>query len=120
MAKIRHSFTVPKPRDEVQGLFREEIGPELHRKAGFSRYRDEPGLLIYSDGIRDPYGSFAADDSAREYASLRLSTSHRIRIEFDRALTGTTVTIEGHAERGIRDALQSLGEQGRWPDKPAR
>ncbi len=51
------------------------------------------------------------------YASLRRISSRRITVEFRPRGAGTEVTIDGKADRRVRDALTRLGEPGRWPER---
>lgn len=42
--------------------------------------------------------------------------ARRITVGFGAELTGTRVSITGHAEREIRDAIDELGTPGHWPE----
>ena len=55
------------------------------------------------------------------YTTLRRASSRRLVVSFEQAGEGETrVSIEGKAERRLRDALSRLGAPGHWPDVPAR
>jgi hypothetical protein len=115
MAKIDHSFSMPAAPEQAQESFLNDVGPQLHKVAGFSLYEQKPGHLAFSDGIVEPTIYSGVQDEA-DYAGLRRLTARRIKIDFAATPTGTTVTITGHAQREIRDALDRLGEPGHWPN----
>jgi hypothetical protein len=51
------------------------------------------------------------------YASLRRASSRKLVVRFEPAGEGgTRVSIEGKAERRLRDALSRLGSPGSWPE----
>jgi hypothetical protein len=92
--------------------FANDIGPELHRIGGFVLQKEEPGHLVFSDGIVDPV-AFAGRDGL-DYSLFRRALSHRIKVDFDPDGSGTKVAIRGGAGRGIREAIDRLGQPGHW------
>jgi len=51
------------------------------------------------------------------YATLRRASARTLTVSFQEAGAGRTrVTIEGRAERRIREALSRLGSPGHWPE----
>jgi hypothetical protein len=104
---------VPFASGQAQERFKNEVGPQLHRVGEFALCRNQPGTLIYSDGVVDPV-AFGGRDGY-DYSILRRLTARRLRVSFEPVATGTTITIRGHAERTIRDAINRLGEPGQWP-----
>jgi hypothetical protein len=113
MAKIDRSFTMQDTPERAQRRFVEDIAPELHRKADLALYKEEPGLLAFSDGIVDP---MAPRRDGLAYALLRRGSANRVKIVFESEGSGARVTITGRAAREIRDALDRLGQPGQWPD----
>jgi hypothetical protein len=113
VAKIDHTFSMAETPEQAQAMFVRDIGSELHRAGEFVLCKEDAGRLVYSDGIVDPI-AFAGRDSG-DYAMLRKLTAHLITVAFSAELTGTTVSVSGHAERDIREAISRLGGPGHWP-----
>jgi hypothetical protein len=42
VARIDHSFTMSEPPEKALARFRDELGPELHRKTGFGLHNEGP------------------------------------------------------------------------------
>lgn len=53
MARIDRSFTMSEPPAQALARFRDELGPELHRKTGFGLHKEGPNSLLYRDGLLD-------------------------------------------------------------------
>jgi hypothetical protein len=71
---------------------------------------------------RAPADAFQSAPGGREgppgppvYSEVRRWISRRLDVEFAPEGTGTRVTLKGHAERDVRDALGRLGSPGHWP-----
>jgi hypothetical protein len=113
MAKIDRSFTTQDTPERAQRRFVEDIAPELHRKAELALHKEAVGLLAFSDGIVDPT---TPRRDGLAYALLRRGSANRVKVVFECEGNGARVTITGRAARGIRDALDRLGQPGQWPD----
>lgn len=116
MAHIDRTFTISEAVALAQESFKEDVGPYLHRVAELALYKDEPGRLGYSDGIRDP-SEFPGQDGGI-YTGLRMITAHRLHVVFQVAVLGTEVSLSGSLpSREVRDALSLLGNPGHWPHR---
>jgi hypothetical protein len=90
----------------------ETVVPGLHKLGGYVRTREKPGLIVVSDGVRDP-SEFPMDYA--DYVLLRRITAHRLRVSFEQRRAGTHITIRGGATPEVRQAINRLGEPGHWP-----
>ena len=101
--------------------FVSDVAPELLRKAELSLWKQRPGALEFAA---------VAQRSAQigrgwqvEHQLLRrarqeprmLRFGPRINVAFENDPRGTRVTIKGRCEREFCDALEMLGQPGRWP-----
>jgi hypothetical protein len=102
--------------EEAQDRFRRDIAPQLYRAAGFRLYKQKPGLLAFSDLVRDPDNPLPAGRHSPIYEKAAWTSRH-IRVRFAAEAPGTRVTIKGRASRRIRDALLLLGEPEQWPQR---
>jgi catechol 2,3-dioxygenase-like lactoylglutathione lyase family enzyme len=62
VARIDHSFTMSEPPAKALARFRDELGPELHRKTGFGLHKEDPNSLLYRDGLLDASSLPEADE----------------------------------------------------------
>jgi hypothetical protein len=84
----------------------DRVVPLLHRQGDFVRSREEPGLITFTDGVRDParFLSFYGD-----YVLLRRLTARHLKVTFVSEGTGTRVVIRGGATRDVRRTIDRLG-----------
>ncbi|MGO9763832.1 MAG: hypothetical protein ACLP1Q_21480 [Solirubrobacteraceae bacterium] len=118
MAKVDHTFLMQQPPEQAQAMFVDEIAPELHKKADLAMYKDEPGHVLFNDGIVDPaelVGGGRSNDTEL-YSVLREVSGHHLHVDFEAEGSGTRVRIHGHVERKLRDGIDLFGEPGRWPE----
>lgn len=143
MARIDHSFSVDKAPDAAQALFVRDIAPELASARGFQIKREEPGELVFSDGVEPGGGSEGLEESPQERAGeaaapttdrfvgnlggslesddLSDVLARHLRVEFTAEGSGTQVRLHGHVERDLKHALSLLGTHEHWPataDRP--
>ncbi len=98
-------------------MFVDEIAPELHKKAELAMCKDEPGHVLFNDGIVDPIDlPIRRSDDTELYSALREITGHHLHVDFEAEGSGTRVRIHGHVEREIRDGIDLFGQPGRWPE----
>jgi len=118
MAKVDHTFTMPEPPAQAQALFVQDISIELHQKAGLALASDEPGHVLYNDGLVDEDEDQGAGRIADPplYSGLREITGHHVHVDFAPDGAGTRVRVHGHVEDEIRDAIDLFGQSGHWPD----
>ena len=90
---------------DVAGHPEEVEEPELKRA--------EPGAPTVA--FQDAPGGRRGAPGPPVYSDVRRWISRRLDIEFAPEGTGTRVTLKGHAERDVRDALGRLGSPGHWP-----
>ncbi len=62
MARIDHSFGMSDSPEKALARFRDELGPELHRKTGFGLHHEGPNSLLYRDGLLDASPLSGADE----------------------------------------------------------
>jgi hypothetical protein len=131
MAKVDHTFTMEQAPEQAQRRFVDEIASELHKKAGLAMCKDEPGHVMFNDGIVDPddlvegapmndtglhLGGARMNNDAELYSGLRELTGHRLYVDFEPEGSGSRVKIHGHVERKVRDGIDPFGQPGRWPE----
>ncbi len=104
---------MPVAPARAQAMFVRDIAPALHRLRGFSLYENVPGRLAFGDGRDLPVAEVGVLGPPRW---MRRISERRITVTFTAEATGTRVIVKGGAERDARDALQQLGEPGRWPE----
>jgi hypothetical protein len=118
VAKVDHTFLMSQPPEQAQRMFVDEIAPEFDRKAELAMCKDEPGHVLFNDGIVNldevPVGSRANDPEL--YSALREITGHHIHVDFQQEGSGTKVRVHGHVEREISHAIEEFGQPGRWPE----
>ena len=90
---------------DLAGHLEEIDEPELKRA--------EPGAP--ADAFQDAPGGRRGPPGPPVYSDVRRWISRRLDVEFAPEGTGTRVTLKGHAERDVRDALDRLGSTGHWP-----
>jgi catechol 2,3-dioxygenase-like lactoylglutathione lyase family enzyme len=136
-----------EPPTQALARFRDELGPELHRKTGFGLHKEAPNSLLYMDGLYDASPTDAGEDLDRDLGlpgegedeatydiPLGLRTgigsfgsqdglgeigAHHLRVEFTPQADGTLVHVHGHAPRDLRHAIDLLGQPGQWPQRSA-
>ncbi len=131
MAKVDHTFLMTQPPEQAQAMFVDEIAPELHKKAELALCKDEPGCVLFNDGVVDPdsllggvplsAGSSQAvrvgpSNDPALYSGLREISGHLLHVDFVPEGSGTRVRIHGHVERDVRDGIDQFGQPGRWPE----
>jgi len=115
MAKIDRTLQMNEPPDQAQTAFLDDIGPELHSKAELTLYTRRPGLLEFGI-VEDPDKQLFITHSSPLYP-LHLWSGPHIHVKFEpNEPDGTRVTITGHCERAVCDALNLLGQPGHWPE----
>ncbi len=108
------------PPEQAQAMFVRDIAPELSRGRGFYLAREQPGKLDFRDQKSEP-GEIVEGHAVRDEGPLlKWLGARRIQFEFTSTLTGTLVTIQGGAERDVRDALDQLGTTAHWPEAADR
>jgi hypothetical protein len=115
MARVKRSFTVAATPQETQRRFAEEIVPTLHRLDGFVSTHETPGLIVFSDGVRDS-SDFGNDGIA--YVLLRRLSAHRLKAAFVPTTSGTEVCITGRASRELRRLIYGLGQPNQAGSTP--
>jgi hypothetical protein len=115
MAKVDHTFVMSEAPEQAQAMFVAEIVPELHRKAELAMCDDEPGHVLFSDGIVDPVILRGGKDAGL-YSVLREISGHHLHVDFEPEGVGTKVRIHGRVERKVRDGIELFGQPGRWPE----
>lgn len=78
MAKVKRTFTLSLSPERAQQQFVEHVAPSLHRLGDFVRSHEEPGLIAFTDGIRDPVDFPNAQGG--DYVLLRRLTAHRLKV----------------------------------------
>jgi hypothetical protein len=135
MPKVDHTFLMQQPPEQAQSMFVDEIAPELHRKAELAMCKDEPGHVLFNDGIVDPDDLVrgvnldelapgeagrllrrSASNDVELFSALREATGHHLHVDFEPEGSGTKVRIHGHVERDVRDGIDLFGQPGRWPE----
>ncbi len=118
MAEVDRTFVMQQAPERAQAMFVDEIAPELHRKAELAMCKDEPGHVLFNDGIVDiadvPVGGRSNDVAL--YSALREVSGHHLHVDFEPEGSGTKVRIHGHVEREIRDGIDRFGLPGHWPE----
>jgi hypothetical protein len=117
MAKVDHTFLMQQAPEQAQSMFVDEIASELHRKAGLAMCKDEPGHVLFNDGIVEPDGLVGGRRSDPDlYSGLLEVTGHHLHVDFEPEGLGTKVRVHGHVERAVRDGIDLFGQPGRWPE----
>jgi hypothetical protein len=117
VAKVDHTFLMSQAPEQAQAMFVDEIAPELHRKAELGMCKDEPGHVLFNDGIVDPDNlPITRSNDAELYSALREVSGHHLHVDFEPEGSGTKVRVHGHVERKLREALDLFGQPGRWPE----
>jgi len=112
MAKLDREFQMRCDPAQAQAMFVRDVVPALYRAGEFVVYEETAGELHLSDGATGTRGLADPDG----YYALRRDLARRITVGFGAEATGTHVSITGHAEREIRDAIDKLGTPGHWPE----
>jgi hypothetical protein len=107
MAKVKRTFMLSLSPEQAQQQFVEHVVPSLHRLGDFVRSHEEPGLIAFTDGIRDPVDF--PNSGGGDYVLLRRMTAHRLKVTFEAEGVGTRVSIRGGATRDVRRAINRLG-----------
>ena len=135
MSKVHYAFHMPDAPAAAQALFVEDLATEFHQKFELALAKEEPGHLLFSDGLVDvnslpPLASGAIGTSlilgggagiverndVGLYSALREITAHHLHVEFEPDGSGTLVKILGHVESELREAIECFGSPGHWPD----
>jgi hypothetical protein len=53
VARVRHSFEIEAMPEEAQAMFVRDILPSLYKGSAFRLCDEQPGLLVFSDGVVD-------------------------------------------------------------------
>jgi hypothetical protein len=84
VAKVDHTFVMELAPEQAQAMFLEEIAPELHRKAELAMCRDEPGHVLFNDGIVDTNDlPVTRSADAELYSALREVSGHHLHVDFE-------------------------------------
>jgi hypothetical protein len=86
---------------------------------GHPEENDEPAVRAVEE--REPFSFFPAGPGRIAGSGLMAGKleglgSPHIEVTFAAAPEGTLVTLKGHIERHVHDAILRLGTQGHWPE----
>lgn len=103
------------PPDQAQTMFVNDLAPELAKYRDFSITHERPGEVVFSDAVKEQDSDVYLRGSAGFYEGNELLARH-IHVEFVAEAGGTLVTLRGHAEKNICDAIDRLGTPDHWPE----